>query len=364
MKEFFISFGAAFVVTIFLTPLVRRLAIRINAVDVPEEKKVHESPTPTLGGIAIFSGVIAGFLVYFAISDYKISADIIGIMIGALVILICGIIDDIRPLSPPAKVFGQVLAAGIPIIMGVQIQSMYIPGFSIVSFSTELSVVISLIWIIAFMNAINLIDGLDGLAAGITCIAAASIFYYSTRVGVIGVYVEAALISIVLAGATLAFLRYNFNPASIFMGDSGSMLLGFLLGTSTIQGMLKSVAATALFIPLIALGIPLLDTGMAVIRRAFKGAAITNRDKEHLHYRLMAIGHSHRKAVLILYFWTALLCVASLMVRFMASSVKLWLVLLLAFGIGFALTSYPRLHAAPAKKGKHRVRRKKNGNGE
>lgn len=363
MKDFFIAFGVAFAVTMVSTPLVRRLALKIGAVDVPDEKKVHESATPTLGGIAIFAGIIAGFLVYFAVSSYKLSTDIIGIIIGAFVILICGMADDIKPLSPLAKLFGQVLAAGIPIVMGVQIQSMYIPGFSIVSFSTEISVVVSLVWIVAFMNAINLIDGLDGLAAGITCIAAGSIFYYSTRVGVIGVYVEAALIAIVLAGASLAFLRYNFNPASIFMGDSGSMLLGFLLGTSTIQGMLKSVGATALFIPLIALGIPLLDAGMAVLRRTFKGAAITHRDKEHLHYRLLAIGHTHKKAVLILYFWTALLCTVSLMVRFMASNLKLWLVLLLAFGIGFFLTTYPRLHGVPSKKGKHRAGKRKSRSG-
>ncbi|MCJ7652666.1 MAG: undecaprenyl/decaprenyl-phosphate alpha-N-acetylglucosaminyl 1-phosphate transferase, partial [Actinobacteria bacterium] len=260
---------------------------------------------------------------------------------------------------PLAKLFGQVLAAGSLVIMGVQIQNIHIPGTtSVISLSPELSVVVSLIWVVAFINIINLIDGLDGLAAGITCIASGAMFYYATQTGVGGTYVEAALVSIVMAGSTLGFLRYNFNPASVFMGDSGSMLLGFLLGAVTIQGVLKSIAAAALFIPLLALAVPILDTGMAILRRLFKGKPIMHADKEHIHHRLLNMGHSQRQAVLLLYFWTALLCGTSLAIRFTASHAVRWVALALAIG-AFALTAFPRIIRGNGAKGKHRAKKGK-----
>jgi UDP-GlcNAc:undecaprenyl-phosphate GlcNAc-1-phosphate transferase len=281
-----------------------------------------------------------------------------GIVIGATVILVFGAVDDIHGLSPLAKLFGQILAAGILVVMGVQIQNLHIPGGGVLSLSPELSVVVSLIWIVAFMNIINLIDGLDGLAAGITCITAFSMFIYATQTGVGGAFVDAALISIVMAGATLGFLRYNFNPASIFMGDSGSMLLGFLLGAVTIQGVLKSIAAAALIVPLMALAIPILDTGMAIARRLRKGISITHADKEHIHHRLLNMGHSQRQAVLLIYFWTALLCGTSLALKFMANNKFLWITLALAIG-GFALTALPPIiRGDNGRGGKHRARRK------
>jgi UDP-GlcNAc:undecaprenyl-phosphate GlcNAc-1-phosphate transferase len=356
MGNYFIAFGVTLISVLLLTPVARLLARRFNAVDVPEDRKVHEKPTPTLGGVAIYASMMIGIGVYLVISHHPLSSDLLGIILGATIILIFGAIDDVRTLGPLVKLFGQIMAAGVLVIMGVQIQNLHIPGAGVVPLSPELSVIISLLWVVAFINIINLIDGLDGLAAGITCIAAGSMFYYATQTGVGGTYVDAALISIVLAGATFGFLRYNFNPASIFMGDSGSMLLGFLLGAITIQGVLKSIAAAALLIPLLALAIPILDTGMAIVRRAFRGQPITHADKEHIHHRLLNLGHSQRQAVLLLYFWTALLCGSSLAVKFMATNKVLWVTLALAIG-GFALTGLPRLLRGEGAKGRHRIRK-------
>jgi UDP-GlcNAc:undecaprenyl-phosphate/decaprenyl-phosphate GlcNAc-1-phosphate transferase len=183
-------------------------------------------------------------------------------------------------------------------------------------------------------------------------------FYYATQTGVGPTFVDAALLSIVMAGATLGFLRYNFNPASVFMGDSGSMLLGFMLGAVTIQGVLKSIAAVALVVPLMALAIPIIDTGMAITRRLRKGISITHADKEHIHHRLLNMGHSQRQAVLLLYFWTALLCGTSLALKVTSNNKILWIALALAIG-GFFLTAIPRIVRGEGGKGKHRARRRR-----
>ena len=360
MRLYFIAFGAALVSVLVLTPIVRWLAARLGAVDVPEDRKVHEKITPTLGGVAIYLSMMIGAGIFLIFGHNRVSGDIAGVLIGATVIVIFGAIDDVRGLSPISKLFGQVLGAGVLVIMGVQIQNLHIPGLAVISLSPELSVIISLIWVVAFINIINLIDGLDGLAAGITCIASFSMFYYATQTGVGATFVDAALISIVMAGATLGFLRYNFNPASIFMGDSGSMLLGFMLGAVTIQGVLKSIAAAALIVPLIALAIPIVDTGMAITRRLRKGMPISHADKEHIHHRLLNMGHSQRQAVLLLYFWTALLCGTSLALKFMSNNKLLWVVLGLTIG-GFLLTAVPRVVRGEGNKGKHRAPRKRRG---
>ena len=358
MGTYFIAFGAALVSVLALTPAARALALRLGAVDVPEDRKVHERTTPTLGGVAIYASIMIGIGVYLLVADHRVSSDILGIILGATVIFAFGVADDIRGLSPLSKLFGQILGAGVLVVMGVQIQNIHIPGAPVISLSPELSVVVSLIWVIAFINIINLIDGLDGLAAGITCIAAVSMFYFATQTGTGSAFVDAAVISIVIAGATLGFLRYNFYPASIFMGDSGSMLLGFLLGAITIQGVLKSIAAVALVVPLMAMAIPILDTGMAITRRIRKGNPITHADKEHIHHRLLNMGHSQRQAVLLLYFWTALLCGTSLALKFMASNKVLWVTLALAIG-GFALTALPPIIKGDNGKGRHRAPRRK-----
>ncbi|PKQ27629.1 MAG: undecaprenyl-phosphate alpha-N-acetylglucosaminyl 1-phosphate transferase [Candidatus Anoxymicrobium japonicum] len=355
MRLYFIAFASTLISVLALTPLVRRLAARLGAVDVPEDRKVHETETPTLGGIAIYSSMMIGAAVYLIFGYSRVlRGDLAGILLGATVIVIFGAIDDIRGLSPLSKLFGQILGAGVLVIMGVQIQNINIPGVAVFSLSPELSVIISLIWVVAFINIINLIDGLDGLAAGITCIISFSMFYYVTQTGVGATFVDAALISILLAGATLGFLRYNFNPANVFMGDSGSMLLGYMLGAVTIQGVLKSIAAVALIIPVVALALPIADTGMAIMRRFRKGKPITHADKEHIHHKLLNMGHSQRQAVLLLYFWTALLCGTSLALKFMTNNKMMWIALGLVVGV-FALTAIPRIVRGNGTGGKHRA---------
>jgi len=359
MRLYFVAFGAALVSVLILTPVVRWLAARLGAVDVPEDRKVHDKVTPTLGGVAIYLSMMIGAAVYVIFGHSRVSyGDLAGVLLGATIIVIFGAVDDVRGLTPLAKLFGQFMAAGVLVIMGVQIQNLHIPGLAPFSLSPELSVIISIIWIVAFINIINLIDGLDGLAAGITCIASFSMFYYATQTGVGPTFVDAALLSIVMAGATLGFLRYNFNPASVFMGDSGSMLLGFMLGAVTIQGVLKSIAAVALVVPLMALAIPIIDTGMAITRRLRKGISITHADKEHIHHRLLNMGHSQRQAVLLLYFWTALLCGTSLALKVTSNNKILWIALALAIG-GFFLTAIPRIVRGEGGKGKHRARRRR-----
>lgn len=353
MRLYFVAFGVALVSVLVLTPIVRWFATRLGAVDVPEDRKVHEKTTPTLGGVAIYLSMMIATGVYMIFGSGRASSgDIMGILLGATVIVIFGAIDDIRGLSPLSKLFGQVLAAGVLVIMGVQIQNIHVPGLAVFSLSPELSVVISLLWVVAFINIINLIDGLDGLAAGITCITSFAMFYYATQTGVGSTFVDAALISIVMAGATLGFLRYNFNPASIFMGDSGSMLLGFMLGAVTIQGVLKSIAAVALIVPLMALAIPIIDTGMAITRRLRKGKPVTHADKEHIHHRLLNMGHSQRQAVLLIYFWTALLCGTSLALKFTTNNRLLYILLALAVA-AFLLTAIPRIVRGDNGGGRH-----------
>ena len=352
MVYYFIAFTSALAGALVLTPPARALARRLKAVDVPEDRKVHEKETPTMGGVAIYAALLIGIGAYLLTSGHRLTGDLVGIMLGATVVLIFGVVDDIRGMSPFAKLFGQVLSAGVLVVMGVQIQNIHIPGTSVISLSPELSVVVSLVWVVAFMNIINLIDGLDGLAAGITCITAFSMFYFAHQTGVGSTYIDAALISSVLAGACLGFLRYNFYPASIFMGDSGSMLLGFLLGAVTIQGVLKSIAAAALAVPLLALAITIPETGLAKVRRHRKGRPLTHPQQEHIHHRLLNLGHSQRRAVLLLYFWTALLSGTSLALKFSSSSRYLWIVLALTI-VGFAMTALPPIIRGEEGKGKH-----------
>lgn len=335
-----IVFGIAFLCTLVTTPAVKALANRFELLDLPDERKIHQDRTPTLGGAAIYFGFLVGVVIYVIFSAHRISSDMVGILAGATIIFVFGVIDDTRGLSPLSKLFGQVLAAGALLVMGVQIQNLHIPWLGMVSLSPELSAVISLIWVVAFMNIINLIDGLDGLAAGITFIAALSMFFYIVYTGVGGVFGEAAVVSAIIAGTTLGFLPYNFNPAKIFMGDSGSMLLGFLLGAVTIQGVLKSIGAIAIAAPLMALAVPIFDTGMAIFRRVFKGRSITGADKEHIHHRLLEMGHTHKRAVLLLYLWTGLFCALILLLKFKVESKYIWLIPVVGV-VALALTLFP-----------------------
>src|SRR4051794_18465573 len=321
-------FGVAFVTTLVMTPIVRRLAIRRGLLVAPGERLVHEKPMPNIGGVAMLCGVMAGLLAAALMSDFEdvfqSSTAPLGIVIAAVVIFSVGLIDDVRKVhgegvSAPAKLAGIVLAGGILSLAGVSTIFFRVPFLGIFSLTPDLSAFLTVIWVAGMANAINLIDGLDGLAAGITAIAAGSFFVYGLRLDDVGVLATGnigPLIALVTLAACVGFLPFNFRQGHIMMGDSGALLLGLLMAASTISvgGSTDTEFSgqsffffAPLFIPLVILGVPILDTAFSIVRRASRRAGVATADKEHLHHRLMRLGHGPRRSVLILWTWTALL---------------------------------------------------------
>jgi UDP-GlcNAc:undecaprenyl-phosphate GlcNAc-1-phosphate transferase len=329
---YLLIFATSAGVTFLATPLVRRLSNRLGWIDRPSDRKVHPRPTPTAGGIAMYAGVLVGLLVGRVVplfSDlYETSSELDAVIIASTAVIVLGIVDDARGVSAIGKLAGQVLVAGLVVLLGVQLLYFYFPGQGVLSLSPDLAVPLTVLWIVALMNAVNLVDGLDGLAAGMVAIAATAFFAYMVRTPG-GAEVEAsvaALLAAVVAGVTLGFLPWNFYPARIFMGDSGSLLLGLLLAMSTISGVGRNlegpsggdlaVIAIPVIVPLLVLAVPLLDVVLAIVRRMRRGIGIAHADKEHIHHRLMDIGHSHRQAVLLMYLWSALISICALVVAF------------------------------------------------
>jgi UDP-GlcNAc:undecaprenyl-phosphate GlcNAc-1-phosphate transferase len=315
-----------------LTPLVRRVAIRFGFIDHPSERKVHPKPTPTGGGVAVLLGVAVGLGVAFLIPSFRPafreSSELQGALLACVVVAAVGLIDDILGLSVPAKLAGQILAAGLLVLSGIQLLFVWFPSQGTVVIGSDLGVPLTVAWVLLMVNAVNLIDGLDGLAAGISVIAAGAFFVY-LYAGPTPAFIQpnppAALLSAVTAGAALGFLPYNFYPARIFMGDSGSMLLGALLAAATISGVGQTVEPSGgdiaafsipILIPLIVLAVPLSDVALAVVRRIRRGRPVFAPDKEHIHYQLQEIGHTHRRAVLIMYLWSVLLAGSGLAITF------------------------------------------------
>jgi len=352
-----LSFGVSLLLVLILTPVARRLAVWVDAVDMPHDRKVHENPTPSLGGLAILVAVILSVLAAKVLvaaapslakprgmSEALSSYQLLGIIVAASFIAVLGAVDDMRHLSPWIKLAGQMMAALVLISFGVEINSLALPRGNVIDLTASpvLSIMLTVLWIVAFTNIINLIDGLDGLAAGVSLISAAAFFYYGSRIGGDPNTLQAMVISAAVGGACLGFLRHNFHPANIFMGDSGAMFLGFILGAISIQGILKRTAVATLFTPIIILAVPIADTGLAILRRALKGKPFHYADKEHIHHRLLYIGHSQRQAVLIIYLWTALLTGIALSLEFVAS--KTLFFILLAVGVASLLaTTLPRM---------------------
>jgi UDP-GlcNAc:undecaprenyl-phosphate GlcNAc-1-phosphate transferase len=352
-----LAFVVSLVLVLVFTPLVRRLAVWMGAVDMPHDRKVHENPTPTLGGVAILLAVIISLLLSKILVSYSSalakpqgmvdalsSYQLLGIILASTFIAVMGAVDDMRHLSPWMKLAGQVMGALVLVSFGVEVSNIALPRGNVIDLTASpiLSILLTIVWMVAFTNIINLIDGLDGLAAGIAFISAVAFFYYGSRVGGDPNTLQAMVISAAVGGACLGFLRYNFNPASIFMGDSGAQFLGFILGAISIQGILKRTAVATLFTPIIILAVPIIDTGLAILRRARKGRPIHYADKEHIHHRLLYIGHTQRQAVLIIYLWTAVLTGIALSLEFVAS--KTVVLILLAVGLLiFLATTLPRI---------------------
>ena len=325
MAGYLLVFAVAFAVTVVLTPVVRRQAIRLGAVVAPDERRVHTRATATLGGGAMLAGFLVAMLVAWRSGRFDAvfegSTEPLGVVIAAVIIFVVGLIDDFREVSAPAKIAGMVLAGSVLSVAGVTILFFRIPFADLVVLSPDLSALLTVLWVVGMANAVNLIDGLDGLAAGLVAIAAGTFFLYGERLGDVGVLEPGnigPLLAIVTAGICLGFLPHNFHPAKIFMGDGGALLLGLLMAASTISvggsssepfsGQVYFFFAP-LFIPLFILGVPILDTLFAIIRRATRRAGVTNADKEHLHHRLMRLGHGQRRSVVILWGWTLALSV-------------------------------------------------------
>ena len=330
MRPYLLVFAASAGVTFLVTPVVRRLALWRGWIDQPSDRKVHPRPTPTAGGLAMYVGVAAGLLAARAIpflSDLReTSSELDAAFVAATVVVVLGMVDDTRGVSAFGKLAGQVLVAGIVVLLGVQLLYFYFPGQDVLALPPDLAVPLTVLWIVALMNAVNLVDGLDGLAAGMVAIAAIAFFaYFRTPDGGDQASV-AALMSTIVAGVALGFLPWNFYPAKIFMGDSGALLLGLLMAVATISGVGQNLEgpsggdlaaiAIPIVIPLLVLAVPLLDVVLAIVRRMRKGIGIAHADKEHIHHRLMDIGHSHRQAVLLMYLWSALIAGAALVVAY------------------------------------------------
>lgn len=303
--------------------LVRRMSVRLGAVVRPDERRVHERPTPTLGGVSMLFGVLVGMGVAWAMGSFEAvfegSTEPLGLVLAAVLIAGVGVIDDLRDVSAPAKLAGMVVAASVLVISGISILVFRVPFAGVFVLSTDWSYLLSVLWVVGMANAINLIDGLDGLAGGIVAIAAGTFFLYALELGDEGLLAAGnigPLIAIVVLGACLGFLPHNIHPAKIFMGDGGALLLGLLMAASTmvVGGRTdRSFSGSSffffapLFIPLVILGVPVIDTLFAIIRRARHRSGISTADKGHLHHRLMDLGHGHRRSVFILWTWTALL---------------------------------------------------------
>lgn len=329
LRHYLAIFLIALVVTFVVTPLVRRFAIRRGLVDRPGGRKVHESPIPRLGGVAIFAGVaiaiglqIAGELRFgwggTLASGGSIDPKTIGVISGMTIIFLVGLWDDLANLSPEMKLAGQILAAGAVVASGLRIEYIGDPlGGGLIGLGL-LSIPITLIYIVGFTNVINLIDGLDGLAAGVSAIAATSLLVLAAQ----GNRLDAAALAAAVIGACIAFLRYNFNPASIFMGDSGALFLGFTLATISLMGVMKSTATIALAVPLLIIGVPIFDTASAIIRRVLHQRPIQEADKGHIHHRLLGRGFNQRQTVLIIYVWCIALAIGGYAVRWSAGPVK------------------------------------------
>ncbi len=338
MREYLFVLIFAAAVTYLLTPVVRTLAFRFGALTAVRDRDVHAVPTPRLGGTAMFVGFAVALLVASRLprlSALFVSTDLRAVLIGGGLVCLLGVADDIWGLDAVTKLAGQVLAAGVMAAQGVQLLSL--PVFGVTLLPTPVMVTITVLLVVVTMNAVNFVDGLDGLAAGIVGIAATGFFAYAYSISKDsgnGVFSIASLVAVALIGCCVGFLPHNFNPARIFMGDSGSMLLGLLLSAATISlvgnvdpnslgptpiigGGTTALDAVAdptpqllllfpILMPVAVLVVPLLDLVLAIVRRTRAGRRPWHPDAQHLHHQLLSLGHSHRGAVIVLYLWTAL----------------------------------------------------------
>lgn len=310
LKDFIMAF-IALILSLLLVPGVAKLAIRIGAVDKPNARKVHTKIMPRMGGLAIY---VSFFVVLFL--SQSMTQQLFGLFLGGTVLVIVGIIDDMKDIPAKVKLCGQIVAACIVVAFGVRVDFMTNIFHGDTFFLSVFSIPVTIIWIVSIINAVNLIDGLDGLAAGISIIAATTM----AIVGYASGQTAMASMAMILIGATLGFLRYNFHPAKIFMGDTGSMFLGYNLAVFAVLGVAKSFTLLSLVTPILVLAIPILDTLFAIIRRKMNHKPIFKPDKHHLHHCLLNYGFSHRDTVLIIYAVSAILALCGLIMTYLNST--------------------------------------------
>ena len=368
IREYLLSGLTSAVITFLLVGIVRVLALRFGAVAWPRGRDVHVTPTPRWGGLAMLGGVLAGVGMAYQLPALRLAFDyspeVLGVVLAAVLLSGVGALDDRYELDALTKLAGQITAAGMIVLFGVQWLAFWVPwnGGEIIGLGQEQGVVLTVLLTVALVNAMNFVDGLDGLAAGLGLIAAAATGLFTLglvgRVGNDPSAYSPTLIAAVLFGACLGFLPHNFNPARIFMGDSGSMLIGLLLAAATTSasgrvfysgGGSSATDLIALFAPIIVLAavvfVPVLDLVMAVVRRTRKGMSPFSPDKMHLHHRLLEIGHSQRRAVLLIYLWAGVLAFGAVALSLIDDPfIVLW-----AVGIGLVVavlaSAIPRVRA-------------------
>lgn len=355
MREYVLCLLAAAAVTYLLTPVVRRIALRFGVMAEVRDRDVHDEPTPRLGGLAMVGGLLVGILLASKLpmmgAVFEGSNTAIALLSGVAIIVALGIVDDKWGLDAPTKLAGQVLAAGVMAFQGIAIIWLPIGGIFVLDPIT--SVLFTVIIILISINAINFVDGLDGLAAGLVVIAAGAFFAYSYLLSVELGFERATLatlVSVLLVGVCLGFLPHNFFPARIFMGDTGSMTLGLLLaaGTITLSGQVDPSAVAGgtllptllpILLPLAVMAVPLLDLGLAVVRRTRAGRNPFAPDKQHLHHRLLEMGHSQVRAVLLMYAWTALIAGTAVLLAFVPWP---WAIAVFVIGLGLLVFAVRR----------------------
>lgn len=294
--DLLIAFLIALLSTLLLTYPVKKLAVKLGVVDFPNYRKIHKKITPRLGGLAIFLGALLGALYLQPHHEHLLE-----IFLGAVVIIITGALDDRFGIRPVVKLAGQLIAASFLISSGLIIEKITLPFVGMIDLGF-ISVLVTFLWVVGITNAINLIDGLDGLATGVTTIALSSLFVMA----IIDAQIMVAYLCIVLIGANLGFLYHNFYPAKIYMGDTGSNFLGYMIAAISMLGLFKNIALFSFIIPVIVLAVPIFDTFFAIVRRAYHKTGIMKPDNKHIHYQLIRAGYSHPQSVLIVYAFSAL----------------------------------------------------------
>src|SRR5271170_1961367 len=311
------------IITALANRPARAISLRVGYTALPDDRKVHKSETPYGGGGAMLVGFCVALLFAFLIPPLRriieSSHEMLGVLLAAGVIFVVGVVDDFREMSAPAKVAGEFLAASILYFSGTTMYQLKLPFAGFVVLGPSILPIITAVWVFALSNAVNLIDGLDGLAAGIVAIASGTLCVYGLRLESLGLLPSnnvGPLIAALTCGICLGFLRDNFHPAKLFMGDAGALMLGLLMSASTmvIGGRTPPASGVTFFffapllIPVFILGVPLIDAVWAFVRRTVSGQGFHTPDKNHIHHRLMRLGHGHKRTVVILWLWTALLC--------------------------------------------------------